>query len=114
MRGEDEVGGAGRGGGEVEGVGAVGDGGGEAGVGVDLGAGQAAVGEVDVDGEVASGAESADASGGPRCGEGGEEVDASGMALEEHFGYAGRASEVAVDLEWGVLVPEVVGGAVFE
>jgi hypothetical protein len=60
-----------------------------------------------VDVEAAAGAEAGDVAVGPGGGEGGEEVDLSGVALEEHLGDAGGAAEVAVDLEGRVGVEEV-------
>ena len=81
-------------------------------------------GEVDL--EAASGAQASEGSGGPCCGEGGEEADhvevlvgAIGVGLEEHLDEAGGAAEVAVDLEGGVLletadVEEVGAGGLAE
>ena len=51
---------------------------------------------------------------GPSRGEGGEQLQRSGVALEKEFGHAGCSSEVAVDLERGMYVPEIVGCAFFE
>src|SRR5207248_6263175 len=61
----------------------------------------------EVDLEAAAGAEAADCAGGPGRGEGGEQVEFAGVALEEHLGDAGGEAEVAVDLEGGVGVEQV-------
>ncbi len=111
--GGDEVGVAGEGG-EGEGGAAVADGAFFAGEGADDGARQGSVGKVDVHFKVAACAQAADAAGWPCRGEGGEQVEATGVALQQHLGDAGCAAEVAVDLKWRVLGPEIVGSAVFQ
>ena len=36
------------------------------------------------------------------------------VALHKHLGYAGSTAEVAVYLEWGMRVPQVVQGSVLQ
>ena len=52
----------------------------------------------EIDEEASSRAESGDAAFGPGGGERGQKVDFSGVALQEHFGDPGYASERAIDL----------------
>ena len=49
----------------------------------------------------------------PRVGQGRQQVDVALMALHKHLGYAGRAAEVAVDLERWVGIKEIAVGASF-
>ena len=58
--------------------------------------------------KVADGLEAADLAAGPHGGQGGEHADVACVALHEHLGDAGADSEVAVYLERGVAVVEVV------
>jgi len=72
-------------------------------------------GEVEL--EVASCAEAFDAALRPCGGERGQEVDGSGVALEQEFGDSGGGAEVSVDLEdggfaGGVGIEEIEVGAV--
>src|SRR4051812_18640925 len=58
------------------------------------GPGELAVAPVEVDGEAAPRLEALDRPAGPGPGEGGQELDLAGVALEEHLGDAGGAAEV--------------------
>src|SRR5581483_11382437 len=52
-------------------------------------------------------AQTAHTAGTPRVGKRGQKVDASEMALEEHFGNPGGRAEVPIDLEWRIAVEKV-------
>ena len=64
--------------------------------------------------KVATGTQSADAALGPRVGQRGQQVETTGMALQQHFSYTGRAAKVAINLEGGMNVPQIVGRAVLQ
>ena len=75
--------------------------------GTDCGLDEFAVGPLNIDFESAAGAEAGDFAVGPGAGEGGEKVDVAFVTLNEHFGDAGCAAEIAIDLEGWMVVEEV-------
>ena len=68
----------------------------------------------DVDDESAAGAQSLYATFSPSIGQCRQQMQAFGVALQEHFCNARCSAEVAVNLEWGMGVPQVVACAVAE
>ena len=85
-----------------------------AGTGMDDGFCQPAGGPFEIDLEAASGRKSGDFAvrpGGRKCG---QQMEESQVALQQHFGNAGRAAKIAVDLKWRMGVPQVVQSAVPE
>ncbi len=43
----------------------------------------------------------------PLIGEGGQQVQGTVMRLEQHFGYAGSAAKIAIDLEGRMCIEQV-------
>ena len=85
-----------------------------AGTGMDDGFCQPAGGPFEIDLEAASGRKSGDFAvrpGGRKCG---QQMEESQVALQQHFGDAGRTAKIAIDLERRMGVPQVVQSAVPE
>lgn len=85
-----------------------------AGAGMDDGFCQPAGGPFEIDLEAASGEKAGDFAGRPGGRKCGQQMEESQVALQQHFGDAGRAAKIAVDLERRMGVPQVVQSAVPE
>ena len=84
------------------------------GTGMDDGFCQPAGGPFEIDLEAASGKKAGDFAGRPGGRKCGQQMGESQLALQQHFGDAGGAAEIAVDLKWRMGVPQVVQSAVPE
>lgn len=82
--------------------------------GGDLHFAQLAFSPLQVEAEVAACLQAAYGAFTPGIGQGGKQVDESGMALQQHLRHTGRAAKVAVNLEGWVRVPEVIYRAVLQ
>ena len=69
------------------------------------GTGQSLVRPSGVHFKVATGQQALIAAGGPCVRQGGQQIDKAHIALQEHLSYASGVTEVAVDLEWSVVIP---------